>query len=159
VVALMVMYQEFESRILVPRVYGRVLRLPPAIVLVALLVGGTLGGIVGALLSLPIAAGLRMLIRELRVDLPGQVGFDEVSLARDERVNQVYETLTDGANAQDAGRVADDLAGMVMRAEAAAASEEVANASTAGDAKKISEQQAEATGMVPEAPKSPTSED
>lgn len=159
VVALMVMYQEFESRILVPRVYGRVLRLPPAIVLVALLVGGTLGGILGALLSLPIAAGLRMLIRELRVDLPGQVGFNEVSLARDERVNQVYETLTDGANAQDAGRVADDLAGMVMRAEAAAASEEVANASTAGDAKKISEQQAEATGMVPEAPKSPTSED
>ena len=42
VTVLMVLYQEFESRILVPRVYGRTLRLPPAIVLVALLVGGTL---------------------------------------------------------------------------------------------------------------------
>lgn len=72
VAILMVVYQEFESRILVPRVYGRVLRLPPAVVLVSLLVGGTLAGIIGALLSLPIAAGLRMVIRELHVDLPGE---------------------------------------------------------------------------------------
>ena len=35
VAAAMVLYQEFESRILVPRVYGRTLRLSPAIVLVA----------------------------------------------------------------------------------------------------------------------------
>ena len=42
VAGIMVLYQEFESRILVPRVYGRVLRLAPAVVLVALLVGGTL---------------------------------------------------------------------------------------------------------------------
>lgn len=72
VVGLMVLYQEFESRVLVPRVYGRVLRLPPAIVLVALLVGGTLGGILGALLALPIAAGLQMLLRELHLVLPGE---------------------------------------------------------------------------------------
>ncbi len=62
VTVIMFIYQEFESRILVPRVYGRVLRLAPAVVLVALLVGGTLAGITGALLSLPIAAGLRMLV-------------------------------------------------------------------------------------------------
>ena len=68
----MFLYQEFESRILVPRVYGRMLRLSPAIVLVALLVGGTLLGILGALLALPVAAGLQMIVRELRVELPGE---------------------------------------------------------------------------------------
>ncbi|MBA3503593.1 MAG: AI-2E family transporter, partial [Deltaproteobacteria bacterium] len=77
VAAVMFVYQEFETRILVPRVYGRVLRLSPAIVLVALLVGGTLMGILGALLALPIAAGVRMLVRELRVELPGAAPADE----------------------------------------------------------------------------------
>jgi predicted PurR-regulated permease PerM len=71
VAVLMLLYQEFESRILVPRIYGRVLRLPPAIVLLALLVGWTLGGILGAFLALPTAAGVRMLVRELRIPLPG----------------------------------------------------------------------------------------
>jgi predicted PurR-regulated permease PerM len=39
---------------------------------VALLIGGQLLGIVGALLALPIAAGLRVLIEQLRIDLPGE---------------------------------------------------------------------------------------
>src|SRR4029077_7470327 len=72
VAAAMFLYQEFESRILVPRVYGRTLRLSPALVLVALLVGGTLLGILGALLALPVAAGMQMIVRELRVELPGE---------------------------------------------------------------------------------------
>jgi putative heme transporter len=71
VAGVMLVYQEFESRLLVPRVYGRVLRLSPAVVLVALLAGGTLAGILGALLALPIAAGIQMVVRELRVELPG----------------------------------------------------------------------------------------
>ena len=51
-------YQEFESRFIVPRVYGRVLRLPSSVVIIALLVGGKLLGVLGALLSLPVAAGI-----------------------------------------------------------------------------------------------------
>ncbi|HET6982545.1 MAG TPA: AI-2E family transporter, partial [Myxococcaceae bacterium] len=54
ILVLMVGYQEFESRLLVPRIYGRTLRLPSAAVLVALLVGGRLGGVPGALFALPI---------------------------------------------------------------------------------------------------------
>ena len=116
VAVLMVLYQEFESRILVPRVYGRVLRLPPAIVLVALLVGGTLAGILGALLALPIAAGLQMLIRELHVDLPGEA--PETSAKEfDEALNEKYEIMAAGASATEAGQIADDLANMVRRTE------------------------------------------
>jgi predicted PurR-regulated permease PerM len=117
VVGLMILYQEFESRILVPRVYGRVLRLAPAVVLVSLLVGSTLAGLVGALLALPIAAGLQMLLRELRVDLPGETSPHDVAKQLDERAMEVYEQLTQGVSAADAGIIADDFASTVKRTE------------------------------------------
>lgn len=107
---LMFAYQEFESRILVPRVYGKVLRLPPAVVLVSLLVGGTLMGIIGALLALPIAAGLQMVVRELRVELPGETPPDATTRARDQKAEHIYEQLTEGATAADAGVIASELA-------------------------------------------------
>jgi predicted PurR-regulated permease PerM len=110
VAVLMIAYQEFESRILVPRVYGKVLRLPPAIVVVSLLVGGTLLGIIGALLALPIAAGLQMVVRELRVELPGETPRDETVRLRDERAEHIYEQLSEGATAADAGVIAAELA-------------------------------------------------
>jgi len=114
---LMFLYQEFESRILVPRVYGRTLRLPPAIVLVALLVGGTLAGIVGALLALPIAAGLQMVMRELRVDLPGESVEHDRMKELDQQAVRVYEELTENIPAAEAGVIADDLASLVKRSE------------------------------------------
>jgi predicted PurR-regulated permease PerM len=117
VLGLMVLYQEFESRILVPRVYGRVLRLPPAVVLVALLIGGTLAGILGALLALPIAAGLQMVIRELHVDLPGEAPAHGEAQLLDERASKVYEKLAEGVTATDAGIIADDLASIVKKTE------------------------------------------
>ncbi len=118
VVAIMIVYQEFESRLLVPRVYGRTLRLPPSVVLVALLVGGTLGGIIGALLALPIAAGLQMVIRELRLDLPGEIATSHDDNKRiDERATEVYEQLTEGVSAAAAGVVAEELAAVVKETE------------------------------------------
>jgi len=110
VAALMFLYQEFESRILVPRVYGRTLRMSPAIVLVALLVGGTLLGILGALLALPIAAGLQMVVRELRVELPGEQHLDEAVRQRDQRAEQVYEQLAAGETVEKAAAIAGQLA-------------------------------------------------
>jgi len=120
VLALMILYQEFESRILVPRVYGRMLRLPPAMVVIALLVGGTLAGILGALLALPIAAGVQMLIRELHVDLPGEASSDE-SKERATHASEVYEHLAEGVPAAAAGAIADDLATLVKKSEDARA--------------------------------------
>jgi putative heme transporter len=117
VAGLMVLYQEFESRILVPRVYGKVLRLPPAIVLVALLVGGSLAGILGALLALPIAAGIQMITRELRVELPGEATEHDDERARDLRANEVYEHLADGVSPDNAVMIADEVATRVKDAE------------------------------------------
>ncbi|MEO6771551.1 MAG: AI-2E family transporter [Kofleriaceae bacterium] len=118
VTVLMVLYQEFESRILVPRVYGHTLRLPPAIVLIALLVGGTLAGIVGALLALPIAAGLHMVMKELRVELPGESVEHDRMKQIDLQAVRVYEELTENIPAAEAGVIADDLANLVKREEA-----------------------------------------
>ena len=67
VLGVLLAYEEFESRFLIPRIYGHVLRLPSSIVLIALLAGASLMGIVGALLALPVAAAIRMLFEELRV--------------------------------------------------------------------------------------------
>jgi len=106
----MVLYQEFESRILVPRVYGRVLRLSPAAVIVALLVGGTLLGIVGALLALPVAAGIRMIIKELRVELPGEQLREESERARDEAAEREYRQRAAGAPAVEAAAIAAEVA-------------------------------------------------
>ncbi len=75
-------YQQFEDRILVPRVYGSTLNLPPLIVLIAVLAGGELFGIPGVLLALPAAAVGRVFfdyILENRVGGIGPVSTSEVA--------------------------------------------------------------------------------
>lgn len=57
--SLLLSYQQFEDRVIVPRIYGRTLILHPIVVLIAILIGGKLMGIVGVLLALPFAASLR----------------------------------------------------------------------------------------------------
>jgi putative heme transporter len=145
---LMFAYQEFESRILVPRVYGKVLRLPPAIVVVSLLVGGTLLGIVGALLALPIAAGLQMLVRELRVELPGETPPNATTRARDQRAEHIYEQLTEGATAADAGVIAAELAHKLRENERAGAA---LTAEMPAIVAEVAEAAAEATAADPAA--------
>jgi len=119
VAAAMVLYQEFESRILVPRVYVRTLRLSPAIVLVALLIGGTLLGMLGALLALPVAAGVQMIVRELRVELPGEGPLAEAMRAQDQRVGDIYEQLAENAPVEQAVAIAGKLAETIAASEQA----------------------------------------
>jgi putative heme transporter len=109
VLVAMLLYEEFESRFLVPRIYGRALRLPSSVVLFALLVGGTLMGLVGALLALPAAAAVIMLVRELRVELPGEDGPDTGTRARDARVEAEYERRVEGVPAEQAAAVAVEM--------------------------------------------------
>jgi predicted PurR-regulated permease PerM len=104
-------YEEFESRVLIPRIYGRALRLPSSVVLFALLAGGTLMGIVGALLALPVAATLMMLVEELRVDLPGEQErpADKSLREGDDRAEEEYERRTHGVGARQAAGIADQI--------------------------------------------------
>jgi predicted PurR-regulated permease PerM len=114
-------YMEFESRILVPKVYGRVLRLSPAAVVLALLAGGTLLGVMGALLALPIAAGLQMILEELRLEMPGDDSDDRPERARNARTEATYERMSAGSTAPEAGQIARTLAHDIRDADAAKA--------------------------------------
>jgi predicted PurR-regulated permease PerM len=104
-------YEEFESRFLIPVVYGRALRLPSSVVLFSLIAGGTLYGIVGALLALPMAATILMLIDELRVELPGEgMQAQDLKLKKiDERSEAEYVRRTEGMPAEEAAAVAVEI--------------------------------------------------
>ena len=103
-------YQEFESRIIVPRIYGQVLRLPAATVMIALLAGGKLLGILGALLALPIAAAIRMIIEELRVELPGEDVDDSEMRAKDAKAEAEFESRAHGVPVAEAAIIATEIA-------------------------------------------------
>lgn len=62
VLGLLLAYQQFEDRYLVPKVYSRTLNVPPLVVLLAVLVGAELLGIAGVLLALPAAAAGRVVL-------------------------------------------------------------------------------------------------
>src|SRR5581483_7702096 len=115
----MSVYMEFESRILVPKVYGHVLRLSPTAVLLALIAGGTLLGVMGALLALPIAAGLQMILEELRVEMPGDDSDDRGARARNAKTEATYERMSAGSTAPEAGQIARNLAHEIRDADAA----------------------------------------
>jgi len=119
-------YQEVENRVLVPRVYGRALRLAPITVVLALLAGGILLGVIGALLALPIAAGLQMMLAELRVELPGDDSDDRSAHARNAKTEATYERMSAGATAPEAGQIARNLAHDIRDADAGDAAKEPA---------------------------------
>jgi predicted PurR-regulated permease PerM len=131
VLVLMLAYEEFESRVLVPRIYGRALRLPASVVMFALLAGGTLMGILGALLALPVAAAAMMLIEELRVELPGeQEGLVDTQLREaDNRGEDEYERRTEGVPAEQAAAIAVEIS-RERREEESHPAESVASAVT-----------------------------
>jgi putative heme transporter len=108
VFVLMLAYEELESRVLVPIVYGRAMRLPSSVVLCSFITGATLLGIVGALLALPVAAAILMIIEELRVELPGETeAIENAKLRRrDDRGEKEYERRTEGMHAEQAAAIA-----------------------------------------------------
>ncbi|WP_298758678.1 AI-2E family transporter [uncultured Nocardioides sp.] len=62
-----VIYQQVENYLIYPRVMSRSVDLPGAVIVIAALVGAALLGVVGALLAIPTAAGILMLLREVYV--------------------------------------------------------------------------------------------
>jgi predicted PurR-regulated permease PerM len=64
VVIFFVVQQQVENHVLVPKVMSRQVGLSPAIVITALLIGGKLMGIPGAILAVPTAAILQVLFTE-----------------------------------------------------------------------------------------------
>lgn len=61
IIATMVAMQQLEQAVLVPRFVGKSLELHPLIIIIAVLMGSSLAGILGAILAAPVAATLKLL--------------------------------------------------------------------------------------------------
>jgi predicted PurR-regulated permease PerM len=57
-------YQQFENYVVQPRIQSKAVSIDPFIVVIAALVGGTLLGVVGALLAIPGAATIQIALKE-----------------------------------------------------------------------------------------------
>ena len=62
-----VAYQQFENYVIYPRVMARSVDIPGSLIVIAALIGASLLGVVGALLAIPTAAAVLLLIREIVV--------------------------------------------------------------------------------------------
>jgi predicted PurR-regulated permease PerM len=83
VLVLYVLYHALETYVIVPRIYGRRLQLSTLAVLLALVVGGTLQGILGAILILPLVAAYPIIERIWLHDyLSNEVIRDHAALER-----------------------------------------------------------------------------
>jgi predicted PurR-regulated permease PerM len=63
-VIVFLVYQQVENNLLQPIIYRRTVNVPPLAVIVAVLIGGSLLGVLGALVAIPIAAMIQILGRD-----------------------------------------------------------------------------------------------
>ena len=71
-----IVYQRVENYLILPRVMTKAIDLSAPAVIITLLIGSSLAGLAGALIALPIAAALKVIVRELwpRVAPPATTG-------------------------------------------------------------------------------------
>ena len=65
VVVFFVVYQQLENHLLQPVIFARTVQLNPLAVLLAILAGVELAGILGALLAIPVAGVIQVIVRDL----------------------------------------------------------------------------------------------
>jgi predicted PurR-regulated permease PerM len=63
-VVFLVIYQQVENNVIQPVVYRRTVQIHPLVVIVAVLIGGSLLGVLGALLAIPVAASVQIAVKE-----------------------------------------------------------------------------------------------
>ena len=85
VILAFIIIQQIEGNLLQPIVMSRAVDLHPALVIFAILVMGTLFGLIGVFLAVPLVAALQVLVRELWVKKMDQMGTDPNPPAREPR--------------------------------------------------------------------------
>jgi predicted PurR-regulated permease PerM len=121
VLALYLFYATFEAYVLVPRLYGRHLRLSPLVVLLALAIGGRLQGIAGALLVLPLVAAYPIIERIWLSNYLGEHVLDDHSAleqATEGEAPAVVEAVLQGVPPEEpAGTAAASAASTASKSE------------------------------------------
>jgi predicted PurR-regulated permease PerM len=65
VIAFFILYQQVENHLLQPVIFSRTVRLNPLTVLISILIAAQLAGILGALLAIPVASIIQVIVRDL----------------------------------------------------------------------------------------------
>jgi predicted PurR-regulated permease PerM len=73
VVVFFVIYQQLENYVIAPRVFASAVSLTPMSVFLAVLFGGTVGGLLGAVIALPVAASLTVIFQYVFRDQLAQI--------------------------------------------------------------------------------------
>lgn len=60
-----VVYRNAEDYLITPRVMSRTVRVPGLVTVIAVIIGGSLFGIIGALIAIPVAAGIQLIVEEV----------------------------------------------------------------------------------------------
>jgi predicted PurR-regulated permease PerM len=94
VILAFVIIQQIEGNLLQPIIMSRAVDLHPALVVFAILVMGTLFGIVGVFLAVPLVAALQVLVRELWVQRMDQIGTDPNPPAREPPKRKLPRPIT-----------------------------------------------------------------
>ena len=71
VILLFFIVQQFENHLIYPLVVTKVVGVPPVLVILAIVVGGSIAGVVGIIIAVPIVGGLQELYEDIRL---GKVG-------------------------------------------------------------------------------------
>jgi len=58
-------YLQLEAYVIAPRIMNRAVSVPAALVVIAALMGGTLMGVLGAVIAIPVAASILLIVREV----------------------------------------------------------------------------------------------
>jgi predicted PurR-regulated permease PerM len=66
----LILYQQFENNVLQPFIFKRTVNVHPLGVIVAILAGSSILGVVGALVAIPVAAALQIVLREFYGEEP-----------------------------------------------------------------------------------------
>jgi predicted PurR-regulated permease PerM len=118
VVVFFVVYQQVENHLLQPVVFARTVRLNPLTVLIAILVGAELAGILGALLAIPVAGMIQVIVRDIWDERRGRpkreatAGADRrlvgSALAREERALAGGDRASGARSPEDGVRLPED---------------------------------------------------
>ncbi|HEX9502954.1 MAG TPA: AI-2E family transporter [Patescibacteria group bacterium] len=65
VIALYIVVQQLEAHIVVPVVMSKSVGLNPVLVILSVLIGGSLAGIIGALIAIPVVSGLSVFVQDM----------------------------------------------------------------------------------------------
>jgi len=63
VLILMLIYMQVEAYVLTPKIMSKAVKVPGSVVLISALAGGTLGGLAGALVAIPISAAILLILK------------------------------------------------------------------------------------------------